>query len=46
MAKPISETPTLYGKEARRFLKKMEEAPTKKDNQFWEEAESQRNAPF
>lgn len=46
MAKPISDTPTLYGEDAERFLEKMKASPTKKDKEFWKEVESQRNAPF
>ena len=34
MAKPIGETPTLYGKEARDFLRKMNEPPSKEEIEF------------
>ncbi|ADC46816.1 hypothetical protein mru_0965 [Methanobrevibacter ruminantium M1] len=46
MARPISPTPTLYGEDARRFLKKMNEPPTEKEKKFWKEVESQRFVPF
>ncbi|MBR5502913.1 MAG: hypothetical protein IKV87_00455 [Methanobrevibacter sp.] len=46
MAKPIGTTPTLYGKEASEFLKKMEEPPTKKDKEFAEKIKKQKKALF
>lgn len=32
MAKPIKETPILFGKDAERFLKEREESKTKKES--------------
>jgi hypothetical protein len=49
MAKPIGETPTLRGKDARNFLKRMEEPPTKKDKEFRKELDKladKRRIPF
>lgn len=46
MAKPIGETPTLYGKEARDFLRKMNEPPSKEDLEFRKKCESQRIVLF
>jgi len=49
MARPIGITPTLEGKEAIEFLKKMEEGPTEKDKKFrkeLEEAAKERRVPF
>ena len=46
MAKPIDETPTLYGKEARDFLRKMNEPPSKEDIEFRKKCESQRIVLF
>ena len=46
MAKPIGTTPTLYGKEAERFLKKMEEPPTKKEKELSERIRNQRKVLF
>ena len=46
MARPIGITPDLEGKEARDFLKRMKEPPTKKDKEFKKKMESQRNVPF
>lgn len=34
MAKPIGDTPTLYGEDAARFLNKMNKPLTDKDKQF------------
>ena len=42
MAKPIGETPTLYGSEARDFLRKMNEPPSKEDIEFRKKCESKR----
>lgn len=46
MAKPIGETPTLYGEDAIRILRKMKEPPTKEDIEFAKKIKSQRNVPF
>ncbi len=46
MAKPIGETPTLYGKEARDFLRKMKEPPSREDREFRKKCESQRIVLF
>ena len=46
MAKPIGETPTLYGKEARDFLRKMNEPPSREDREFRKKCESQRIVLF
>lgn len=46
MAKPIGETPTLYGKEASDFLKRMNEPPRKEDIEFRKKCESQRIVLF
>ena len=46
MAKPIGETPTLYGKEARDFLRKMNEPPNREDREFRKKCESQRIVLF
>ncbi|MBQ9025125.1 MAG: hypothetical protein IJ104_01915 [Methanobrevibacter sp.] len=46
MAKPIGKTPTLYGKEATNFLKKMNEPATKKDKEFRKKCETQRIVLF
>jgi|GEM_PF-686461 len=34
MARPIGITPTLEGEEAREFLKRMKQGPTKKDKEY------------
>ena len=34
MAKPIGETPTLYGEDALRILRKMNEPPTEKEKKL------------
>lgn len=46
MAKPIGTTPTLYGKEARDFLKKMEEPPTKEEKELAERIRKTRKVLF
>lgn len=46
MAKPIGETPTLYGKEADDFIKKMNEPQTNEDKEFRKKCESQRIVLF
>jgi len=49
MARPIGATPALEGKEARDFLKRMEEPPTEKEKRFkkkLEEAAKERIVPF
>lgn len=46
MVRPIGETPTLYGKEARDFLEKMNEPPSKEDIEFRKKCESQRIVLF
>ena len=46
MARPIGETPTLYGKEAAEFLNKMTEPPTEKDKEFKKRYDSTRKVSF
>ena len=46
MAKPIGETPTLYGKDALNVIKKMNEPPTEDEVEFAKKIKSQRNVPF
>ncbi|WP_407379345.1 hypothetical protein [Methanobrevibacter sp.] len=46
MARPIEETPTLYGKDAIDFLNSLDKELTKKEEKYIEEMFSQRNAPF
>ena len=46
MAKPIGETPTLYGEDALRILRKMNEPLTEEDKEFARKIKSQRNVPF
>lgn len=48
MAKPISITPPLEGKEARDFLKRMNEPSSKKDRKYKKKLEdkSHRFVPF
>ena len=46
MAKPIGETPTLYGDDALRILKGMNEPPTEDEIEFAKKIKSQRNVPF
>ena len=46
MAKPIGETPILYGEDALRILRKMNEPPTKEEIEYAKKIKSQRNVPF
>ena len=46
MARPIGITPTLEGENAREFLKKMKEPPTKEDKKYAEEIKKQRKVYF
>ena len=46
MAKPIKETPTLYGKDAVNFLNSLDEPLTKKEKEYIKEMLSQRSVPF
>ena len=46
MAKPIGETPTLYGEDALRILRKMNEPPTEKEKKLVEKIKSQRIVLF
>ncbi|OPY24048.1 MAG: hypothetical protein A4E26_00566 [Methanobacterium sp. PtaU1.Bin097] len=47
MATPIAPTPILKGKDALRFLKKMEEPPTKEEVEFLKKAiETYKKHPF
>ena len=46
MAKPIGETPTVYGEDALRILRKMNEPPTEEEIEFAKKIRSQRNVPF
>lgn len=38
MARPIASTPTLKGRDAERFLEKLEEPPTKEEVEFLKKA--------
>ncbi len=46
MARPIGDTPTLYGKEASDFLNKMFEGLTKKDKEFKKRYDAVRKVSF
>ena len=46
MAKPIGDTPTLYGKEASDFLNRMVKPLSKKDKEFKKRYESARKVSF
>jgi len=46
MARPIGITPTLYGKDAEEFLKKMKEPPSKEDIEYAEKIKKQRKVFF
>ena len=46
MAKPIGDTPTLYGKEASDFLNKMVEPLTEKDKEFKKKYDATRKVSF
>ena len=46
MARPIGITPTLEGKNAEEFLKKMEEPPSKKELEINEKIRKQRKVLF
>ena len=46
MAKPIGDTPTLYGKEASDFLNKMVEPLTEKDKEFKKRYDAAREVSF
>lgn len=46
MAKPIEETPILYGKDAENFLNSLDEPLTKKEKEYIKEMLSQRSVPF
>ncbi|MBR0270370.1 MAG: hypothetical protein IJQ68_00015 [Methanobrevibacter sp.] len=46
MAKPIEETPTLYGKDAINILKKMNEPPTEKQKELANRIRTQRKVIF
>ena len=46
MAKPIGDTPTLYGKEASDFLNKMVEPLTEKDKEFKKRYDTARKVSF
>lgn len=46
MARPIGDTPTLYGKEAADFLNKMVEPLSEKDNEFKKRYDEARKVPF
>jgi hypothetical protein len=46
MAKPIAETPTLYGEEAAEFLNKMNEPLTEKDKELKKRYDNTRKVLF
>ena len=46
MAKPIGDTPVLYGKEAAEFINTMFEPPTKEEKEFKKKLEKVRRVPF
>ena len=46
MAKPIGDTPTLYGKEASDFLNRMVEPLTDKDKEFKKRYDATRKVSF
>ncbi len=46
MAKPIGDTPALYGKEASDFLNRMVKPLSKKDKEFKKRYESARKVSF
>lgn len=46
MAKPIGDTPTLYGKEASDFLNRMVEPLTEKDKEFKKRYDAARKVSF
>ena len=49
MARPIGVTPDLEGKEARDFLKRMDEPPTKKEREYRKKLDklaAERRVPF
>ena len=46
MAKPIGDTPTLYGKEASDFLNRIVKPLSKKDKEFKKRYESVRKVSF
>lgn len=46
MAKPIGDTPTLYGKEASNFLNRMVKPLTEKDKEFKKKYDATRKVSF
>lgn len=46
MVQLIEPTPTLYGKDAIEFLKRMNEPPTKKDKEYAKKIRNQRFVKF
>ena len=46
MAKPIGDTPTLYGRQASDFLNKMVEPLTENDKEFKKRYDAARKVPF
>lgn len=46
MAKPIGDTPTLYGKEASNFLNRMVKPLTEKDKEFKKKYDAIRKVSF
>ncbi len=46
MARPIEPTPTLYGKDAIEFLKRMKEPPTKEEIEHAKKIRNQRHVPL
>ncbi|MDO5841689.1 hypothetical protein [Methanobrevibacter ruminantium] len=46
MASKINNTPTLTGRSAKRFVKLMNERPSKEKRDYWKKVESQKKVPF
>ena len=46
MARPIGETPTLYGEDAREFLREMKKPPSKKHIELQKKIENVRKVYF
>lgn len=46
MASKINNTPTLTGRSAKRFVKLMNEKPSKEKRDYWKKVDSQKKVPF
>ena len=46
MARPIGDTPILYGDDAITILKRMQEPPTEKQKELAQKIKKQRKVPF